>query len=272
MASFVFMEKNGLPLIMIPEWSAEGVDMCFTTRRGGCSSGAYSTMNLGLHVSDGPGAVLENRTRLVAAFGGELRDAVSCEQIHGAEVCRITSADRGKGMFALESALPGFDAMITDQPGLFMLSFYADCVPVYFYDPTHRVIGLAHCGWKGTMGRIAVRTLSALRESFGTDPNQIKVFVGPGIGPCCFVIQPELAEKVKAEFDWGPEMIVEHESGIITWDLQETNHRLLAGCGVDPENISVCRLCTVCRADLFYSYRRDHGTTGRMGALLSLRY
>lgn len=264
--------RGELQLITHPEWACDGVDMAFSTRMGGVSRGVYASLNLGLHVGDDPALVLENRARIMAVFGRSLGEAVCCEQVHGYKVARVGSADRGRGALDLESAIPGCDALVTDEPGVYLMSFYADCFPVYFYDPQHRAIGLAHCGWKGTMGRIAAHTLNAMQEAYGTVTAQVEVFIGPGIGPSCFIIQPDLKDKVEVELSELHDIITEAENGTITWDLPETNRQILLQAGVRAEHIKVCSICTACNTDRFYSYRREVGLTGRMAALLGLKY
>ncbi|NMC27558.1 MAG: polyphenol oxidase family protein, partial [Syntrophomonadaceae bacterium] len=185
---------------------------------------------------------------------------------------KVTVRDKGRGAFELDSAIPDCDALITDQAGLWLLSFYADCVPVCFFDPVRRAIGVAHCGWKGTMDRIAHKTLSHMQVEYGTSPDQVRVFIGPGIGPCCFVIQADLKNKVEAEFRGWHDIMTFDAEGKITWNLPETNRRMLIAGGVRIDNIIMCEVCTACNPQIFYSYRKEQGRTGRMGALLGLKY
>jgi len=272
MPEWNYREKNGIRIVTVPEWSQAGAEVAFTTRWGGVSSGNYAALNLGLHVGDQRDRVLENRSRLLQIFDADLRDAVCCEQVHGCRVAKVTVRDQGRGAFDLDSAIPDCDAMITDQVGLWLLSFYADCIPVCFYDPVHRSIGVAHCGWKGTMDRIADKTLRRMQVEYGTSADQVQVFIGPGIGPCCFVIQPDLQSQVEAEFHGWHDIMTVDADGKITWNLPETNRRMLIAGGVRSGNIAMCEVCTACHPKVFYSYRREQGNTGRMGALLGLKY
>jgi len=271
MSHWDYQSKDGLQIITIPEWLQSDINIAFTCRRGGVSQGIYESLNLGLHVGDKDELVIENRRRLLRQFDASLDQAVCCQQIHGNQVLRVLEDDRGRGSQRLDDVLTDADAMVTDVPGIYLLNFYADCVPVYFWDSEHRSIGSAHCGWKGTMGRIAVNTLQAMHVSFGTDIAKVQIFIGPSIGPCCYHIQPDLATQVKNQFGEMTGIItVDQDSGYY-WDLQGTNQQQLQQCGVPLENIVVCRLCTSCRTDLFYSYRQEHGVTGRMGALIGIK-
>lgn len=267
-----YFHNNGIEYISLPKWLDQGVDLAFSTRHGGVSSGVFNSLNMGLHVGDGDDAVIENRRRILEIFHSPLTNGVCCQQVHGHDVIRVNSNDRGKGAFKLGQVLADCDAMITNTPGVYLMSFYADCVPIYFWDHVHRVIGTAHGGWKGTMGGIAVNTLQSMSEEYGSSPSEVEVFIGPGIGPCCFEIQPDLAAKVNAEFKSLHDIITMDSGGAYTWDLQETNRQLLINSGVEPSRIYVCRLCTACHTDKFYSYRRENGETGRMGAIIGLRY
>jgi YfiH family protein len=271
MMQWKWFNKGGINYISLEDWLSEGVNLAFSARQGGVSEGVYNSLNMGLHVGDQPGLVLENRSRYLNIFDARLDDVVCCQQVHGNHVTRIDRIDRGRGARDLEDAVIGCDSMITNSPGVYLLSFYADCVPVYFYDPVNRAIGMAHCGWKGTLGKIAPNTLAAMNREYNTSPDDVRIFIGPGIGPCCFEVQPDLAAKVNAEFNILHDIIINKNKGIFTWDLQETNNQLLINCGVKPSHICVCRLCTSCNIENFYSYRKEKSNTGRMGALLGLQ-
>jgi len=261
----------GLDVITVDSWNAQGIVAAFSTRRGGISARPFDTLNLGLHVGDAQDVVLSNRESYVNIFALHLDMLVCCEQVHGSEVIRVSQADRGRGARMHSQALPGADAMISDTPGLFMMALYADCIPVYFFDPRKRAVGLAHSGWKGTMAQIAVNTIRAMHDEFGSMPEDMNLFIGPGIGSCCFAIQADLAERVRRDFRHLSDILYTDGDGGCKWDLKETNRQLLVNCGVKAENITVCDLCTACNPQLFYSYRRDKGRTGRMGALLGIR-
>ena len=265
-----FFTRNNIQFLSLQDWLNEGVNAAFSTRHGGVSGGVYSSLNMGLHVDDRNELVLENRKRFLSVFDAQLDNAVCCQQVHGNVVTRVERKDQGRGAHELAAAIPNSDAMITNARGVYLLSFYADCVPVYLYDPVNRAIGIAHCGWKGTMGRIALHTLTALQKEYGTSAQDVQVFIGPGIGPCCFQIQSDLAAKVNAEFPSLHDIIIYDNTRFYSWNLQETNRQLLIEGGVKAAHISTCELCTACHTEIFYSHRREKGETGRMGALIGL--
>lgn len=271
MSSWTSEIRDEIAYIKIADWEAMGVDAIFSGRLGGDSLPPYKSLNLALHVGDEPETVLINRFRLMQVLGASAMQMVCCQQVHGTRAKRATRSDAGCGALDQTSAIPDCDALLTNNPGIFLTEFFADCFPLYFFDPVRRVVALAHAGWKGTIGRIAGNTLQEMNRCFDCRYEDIKVFIGPGIGPCCFEIQPGLAHRVAGEFPDRPQLLSSAE-GRTTWDLASTNIAILAGMGVKPENIGNCGLCTSCHPELFYSYRRDGGITGRMGAVIGLRW
>jgi YfiH family protein len=130
---------------------------------------------------------------------------------------------------------------------------------------------MVHSGWKGTMQRIAEKAVSVMQREYDSQASDLWAAIGPGIGDCCFEISPALADEVKIKFP-DYEDIIKIESGRCCWNLASTIRQMLVQTGLDPGNISIGSLCTACNPDLFFSYRRDKGMTGRMGALLNLTY
>ena len=256
--------------VFVPKWRSSGVENLFTARVGGVSEGHYASLNLGLHVADEKPLVQENRKILAQALGVPLERLVCCEQVHGTNVFKVSSADAGRGVLDYETAIRETDALITQEEDLYLTLFFADCVPVFFYDPVHRAVGLAHGGWKGAWGRISSAVTAAMGEEFGCRAEDIEAWIGPGIGACCFEIGDDLAEKVAARDGWG-EFLSKREDGRTVWDLKETHRRILLESGLKPEHIAVSAECTSCLAPAFFSYRRDGGITGRMAALIGIR-
>jgi YfiH family protein len=269
---WIFMKDGPIEYINLPEWKKQGAVAAFSTRRGGKSLYPYESLNLGLHVGDDSETALNNRVDFCRILGIEAAEVVACQQVHGTGVMRVGRAQAGKGMFSYHSSLPNIDAMITDEPRLGLLTFYADCIPVYFLDPVRRAIGIAHCGWKGTMGRLAGHTASAMQDAFGSEIADIQAFIGPGIGGCCYDIGEELAERVKVEFSAYFNDIIENKRPGYRWDLALNNRLILEEVGVLPDNILSCDLCTACLTEYFFSYRAENSITGRMGALIYLEY
>lgn len=268
--SWTWQENKGVKYISIPEWNRQGVRMGFSARQGGCSESPYESLNLGLHVGDDREKVIANRQALVDVFAVSLEQMVCCQQVHGKEVALVDANAAGRGSVIYDTALPGCDAMVCNTPGLLLATFYADCFPVFFFDPVKRAVALAHSGWKGVMGRIVVETLNKMARDFGSKPQDIQVFIGPGIQKCCFEVQPDLANKVRQEFSSMTDIIYNKESEH-RWDLPETIRQTLMQAGITEPNLLNCGLCTSCCTDLFYSYRRENAVTGRMAAIIGLK-
>ena len=255
----------------IPEWREQGAENLFTARTGGCSKPPYASLNLGLHVADDAGDVLQNRRIIAEELGILPEKMVFCEQVHGTGVRRVTAAEAGRGAFSHADAIPGTDALITNEKGLYLVLLYADCIPLFFFDPAVPAVGLAHGGWKGTWGEIGVKTAEAMAEAFGCEMERLQCWIGPGIGPCCFEIGDDLAEKVRRRDGWSAFINRREEDGKALWDLKETHRQMLLKSGLKPENIILSPECTACSTDTFFSYRREEGRTGRMAAILGLR-
>lgn len=272
MKDWMTYKNNEFEFLSIESWLQAGANMAFSTRQGGVSEEPFRSCNLGLHVGDNAELVLANRALFLQAFQADLGQAVCCQQVHGDKVLKINKKHKGRGAFQYDQSLPDCDAMITNEPGIYLLTFYADCQPVYFFDPVHRAVGIAHSGWKGTMDRIAVKTLCAMQQEYASRSEELFIAIGPGIGSCCFEVAADLAHKVELAFYDFRDIIYHKESTSIYWDLSATNRQMMIKQGVKPEHISTADLCTSCHPESFFSYRRDKGKTGRMGALIALEY
>ncbi|MDD2619932.1 MAG: peptidoglycan editing factor PgeF [Syntrophomonadaceae bacterium] len=271
MPKWIWDKFNNIEYITIPAWVKQGINIAFTSHLGGLSSYPYQSLNLGLHVGDQKEKVIKNRQQILQLFSSDLNHMVSCEQVHSANVALVDQSLAGRGARDLASALPDCDALICSTPGLVLATFYADCFPIFFFDPVKRTVAVAHSGWKGTMGRIAGFALEKMQLAGGSYPENVEVLIGPGIESCCFNIQAELAVRVQQEFPSFTDIIYsEHDRYF--WDLKNTIRQTLLQSGCLPANISTCDLCTSCHPELFFSYRRESGTTGRMGAFIGLKY
>lgn len=263
---FARRSRAGINVWQAEAWASLDVIHAISDRHGGVSAPPYGSLNLGLHVGDDEQAVLENRRRFAHALNVDADALVVGEQVHGTTVAVVTAEQRGRGAMDRANALPGVDALVTDVPGVVLFGLFADCVPVLLYDPRRRVVGLAHAGWKGTVGRIAQRTVRMLADAFGTRPADCHAAIGPAIGPCCFEVGEEVADRFRAA---NPELVLESTDRPRV-DLWEANACQLREAGIAPERISVARLCTRCLQAVFFSHRGDGGRTGRMAAAIGL--
>lgn len=255
----------------VASWSGlEGVQAGYTTRHGGVSTGPYASLNLGYHVGDDSERVTVNRERVTAAFGVPLEQWVVGEQVHGRHVHLVTERDAGRGSRDHTTAVPATDGLVTRVPGLVLTACFADCVPVLFYDPVHRAVGLAHAGWRSTVQGTSLAVLEAMQESFSTRPADCLVAIGPHIGSCCYQVGEDVVQALAAAFPHFWTRVVAVRNGRRYADLGETNSLALAAAGVPEGQITTAGICTACRHDLFYSYRAAGGTTGRFAACIRL--
>lgn len=222
-----------------------------STRVGGVSRGAYASLNLGSNTADSPDDVHENRRCYFSALGYAEDDIAVPGQVHGETIALVEK--------------PGFyaetDGLITNTPGVLLTIQTADCLPVFLVDPVQRAIGLFHAGWRGTAGAIVTQGIEKMVRTFGTLPENLRAAIGPGIGPCCFAVGPDVLKHFP-----------QHSVGERHVDLWAANKQQLVASGIKNVYISKKSICTYCQQNLFYSHRRDQGVTGRMMAALGLNF
>lgn len=240
----------------------------FSTRIGGVSSvseGGKNELNIGLHVDDSTENVLENRRRFASTLGIEAGDIVAGEQVHGTNIRRVTGDDLGKGALSYGSSIEGTDGLITNEPGVPLLGFYADCTPIYLLDPVHKAIGLFHGGWKGTVGNIAGKGVDMMTAEFGSYPGDMVAFIGPRIDASCYEVGAEVIDRLRIEgLDKPPYLMDENRVS-----LSAINKYFLEKKGV--RKIEIVPFNTGCNLELFFSHRMEKGKTGRMGALFMIK-
>jgi len=245
-----------------------GVVQGFTTRQGGVSVAPYDSLNLGAHVGDSLEHVSINRARLCGDLGFDMSRVALAEQVHGDGVAHVVSGS--------EQPVVGADALITDTPNLLLMLFFADCVPVFVYDPKHKAIGLAHAGWRGAAGNIVGKTISAMRDNFGTHPSDCFVAVGPCIAGDSYEVGVDVADKFRnltAGGESGSANVVmprDELAGTYNLDLRQVIFLQALQTGVRADQIAVCDEDTFRNRRDFFSFRRD-GATGRMAAFLGMR-
>jgi YfiH family protein len=279
-----WQQRDGLSYLILEAFAQTGlVRHAFSGRSGGASKFPYDSLNLCLHVGDEPSAVLANRQRLAAVLETEAAKIVVPAQVHSDRVAVVGSQEQGLGAQDLTTAISRTDALVTEEPGVMLCTVYADCVPIFILDPVRPAIGLAHAGWKGTLLKIAEKTLQRMQQAFGTLPADCLVGIGPAIGPCCYQVDLNLRQKFAAAYPGKKIFVsaaVDGTKECQKWsnnveysylDLGEANRQGLLASGVKPERIWKAGLCTRCHPADFYSYRgAEGGTTGRMGALIAL--
>lgn len=260
-------EVDGVVFYTIPSFEKEGIKHLFTTRIGGVSKGCYESLNLSLNRYDRKEEIYQNFHRICGAGGFDYDALVLSDQVHGDRIVKVGVKDKGKGL-SRESDITNADGLMTCDKGVTLVTFYADCVPLFFYDRVNKAIALSHSGWKGTALRIAQKTLAAMGKEYGTKPEDCIVAIGPSIGICCY----EVGDDVIRQFQdiETPTPVFQYKgNGKWMLDLQKINYYLFTEAGVPDENITISGICTSCNHD-FYSYRRDRGITGSMAAFMQL--
>lgn len=264
----------------------------FTSKNGGVSDGCFASLNMGFSTGDDRSKVEENRRRMFDFIGEESYCEVAPHQVHRAEIACIRAEDivrleeiQEGDVFSHEMessrvkrgqklSFPDTDAAVTDVSNVILTSLHADCLPVWLYDPKRHAAGLAHAGWRGTRADIAANTALKMCGEFGCHMEDIRAVIGPGISKCCFEVGPEVVEEFSSMlgedvfFGSGQTYVIDDQNGKYHLDLKAVNRELLLRAGI--KHIDVTAYCTCCSDDLFYSYRRDGGTTGRMCAGIML--
>ena len=245
----------------------------FSTRLGGASKGRFATMNFSYSRKDDPADVLENFTRMADTLGVERDRMVVSYQTHTTNVRRVTREDEGKGVIR-ERDYRNVDGLITDVPGITLVTFYADCVPLYLVDPVHHAIGLSHSGWRGTVRRMGQVTMDAMKEAFGTRPEDVTACIGPSICRDCFEVGEEVAEAFADAFDPKYRDALYRANakpGKYQLDLWKANEIIFQEAGVPKEQIHTTNICTMCNSDYLFSHRRVGEERGNLAAFLSIR-
>ncbi len=271
MATKINIAANGVKYITFEILSKAGLKHGFSTCVGGVSAASYQSMNLGFNRGDSYENVIENHRLFSEAVGYDYKKTVLSDQIHGAKIVHVTEADAGCGMNG-EGGIKDADGLITDVCGLPIMTFYADCVPLFFYDPVKRVIAAAHSGWRGTVcgiGRIMVDTLAA---DNGCRREDILAVIGPSICKSCYEVSEDVIEQFAGVF---PEHVldiiaVKNDKGKYMLDLWGANEYILKTAGISKEHLETSGLCTYHNPELMISHRKTGGIRGSMAGVLVL--
>ena len=263
---FVEKQKDGVVFMTAPNIK---VRHAFTTRLGGVSKGYLESLNLGEHRGDAPENVRENYRRLGEAAGLDTARVVFPRQVHSNIVRTVTGAD----VHTLFDPVPyEADGLVTAEPGLTLIAFTADCVPVLLCDREHGVCGAVHAGWRGSVADILKNAVEAMC-ALGAEVPCIAAAIGPAIGKCCFEVGPEVPEAASAYLGGDLDGLCfphpEHP-GKYLLDLRGANARRLRQLGLLQENIAVSEECTMCLHEKYWSHRWTQGRRGNQGALIAL--
>ncbi len=265
--NYILHENGSRRFLTFPMFDKyDGLKHLFTTRHGGVSGGYVSSWNLGAKELDTEENILRNFEILADTLGIRADEMVRTQQTHTTNIRVVTRDDAGKGV-TRERGYTDIDGLVTDEKGLAIITTHADCNAVFFYDPVKRVIGLAHSGWRGTLGGISAEMIRIMKERYGSDPGDIVCGIGPALCMDCFEVDPDVAEAFISK-DPAYREFMEERPLKFHIDLKRIIRHDLEMSGVSPQNISDMGLCTKCHKDVFYSHRGHHGKRGLMAAAM----
>ena len=259
---------DSIEYLTFPVLSGTGmVGHLFTTRLGGVSTGDCAAMNLSFTRGDDREAVLENYRRICGVLGVSPQDVAASVQTHTTNIRHVTAADKGKGVVRPQD-YQDIDGLITDEPGVVLACFFADCVPLYFVDPVKRAIGLAHSGWRGTVDGMGACMVKRMAETFGSRPSDCIAAIGPSICRDCYEVSEDVASQFAVRFDGTQVVTPGREPGKYQLDLWLANKLILMRAGIPENQISVTDICTCHNPDYLFSHRASHGRRGNLAAFL----
>jgi YfiH family protein len=231
-----------------------------STRHGGVSPAPFATLNLSRFIGDDEKNVTINLERLHAALALDATTTVEASQAQADRVALVDSRHRG-------TRISEVDALLTNAPGIPLLLRYADCVPIFFFDPIQRAVGIAHAGWRGTVMQIVAKTARTMFDAFGTRPRDLTAYLAPSIGPCCYRVDADVIARVRAAFDDADALLIAQPDGT-HFDLWQANAQQLSALGI--EQIEIAQVCTAHHTEDWYSWRAERGKTGRFEAIIAI--
>lgn len=265
-------ESNGVYYFQFPLLEKSGIVMHgFSTKIGGVSKGVYAQMNLGVSRGDDPEAVLENYRRIANVLHMPWERMVLSHQTHTTNIRVVTGKDAGAGLVKKRD-YENVDGLITNIPNLPLVTFYADCVPLYFVDPVHRAIGLSHSGWRGTVNRMGQCTVEAMKAEYHSRPEDILACIGPSICSECYEVGEEVAQEFEKAFlpAQNEQILKQKPDGKYLLNLWKANEIILLEAGIKKEHLVITDVCTKCNPDLLYSHRVMGNQRGNLAAFLCL--
>ena len=265
-------EKNGVTYLTFPLLERAGLIHGFTTRLGGVSTGDCASMNLSFTRGDREEDVRENYKRIGQALGIDMSKAVLSHQVHKTEIFVAGKEDQGRGVDPSQERLFEIDGLMTKEEGIPLVTFFADCVPLLFYDPKKKVIASSHSGWRGPVEKIGAKTVKKMEQEFGCKPEDILAVIGPSICQDCYEVSEDVAKEFERVFtrEEYEEMILDKKNGKYQLDLWKANEDILLGSGIEKKHLAVTDLCTCCNPEFLFSHRASHGRRGNLSAILCL--
>jgi YfiH family protein len=271
LAGFYWRELDGLQALICTPLEKAGFVNGFSTRVGGASPMPENALNLAGFNEDTAENILENRRRFLKLFPNESGEwaLAGCWQVHGSEVRLIQSRSEAKPAEDARGDTIYCDAIVSNAPGVLVGVKTADCVPILFGDPKTGAFAAVHAGWRGTLATVATKALGRMCAEYGARPGDVRVAIGPAAGSCCYEVGGDVIDGFTNAFPLQ-DLFTETRAGHACINLLEANRTQLISAGVETAHIHIAPLCTMCRTDLFFSYRREKNVHGKVGRLMSV--
>lgn len=267
-AGFYWRELDGVRALICAPLEADGFVNGFSTRLGGVSEMPKDALSLAGFNDDAAENILENRRRFLKLFPGDWALA-GCWQVHGADVRVVESAAEAKPAENERGDTIYCDVIVSDAQGVLAGVKTADCVPILIGDPVTGGFAAVHAGWRGTLATAAVVGVDRLVQQYGSRPENLRVAIGASAGPCCYEVGTDVIDAFTNRFS-GANLFQTTRPGHAKIDLLKANRDQLESAGVLPERIHIAPICTMCRTDLFFSYRKEKNLHGKVGRLMAV--
>ena len=268
-AGFYWRELDGVRALVCAPLEDDGFVNGFSTRGGGVSEMPDASLNLAGFNEDAAENILENRRRFLKLFPGRWVLA-GCWQVHGADVRVVNTVEEAKPAENTRGETVYCDVIVSNADGVLAGVKTADCVPILIGDPLTRSFAAVHAGWRGTLATVVMLGVKRLKEEYGAKPENLRVAIGASAGPCCYEVGTEVIDAFTNRFGSGADLFTTTRPGHALVDLLKANRDQLESAGVLPERIHIAPICTMCRTDLFFSYRKEKNLHGKVGRLMGV--
>jgi len=268
-AGFYWRESDGVRALVCAPLEQDGFVNGFSTRIGGVSEMPANALSLAGFNEDAAENILENRRRFLKLFPGKW-ELAGCWQVHGADVRVVQTAEEAKPAENQLGETIFCDVIVSNADGVLAAVKTADCVPILLGDPVSGAFAAVHAGWRGTLAGAVVVGVERLAKEYDAKPEDLRVAIGASAGPCCYEVGSEVIEAFTKRFADGEKLFTETRPGHAMVDLLMANRDQLESAGVLPERIHTAPICTMCRTDLFFSYRKEKSLHGKVGRLMAV--
>jgi purine-nucleoside/S-methyl-5'-thioadenosine phosphorylase / adenosine deaminase len=268
-AGFYWRAVDGVRALVCAPLEEDGFTNGFSARLGGVSSMPHGALNLAGFNEDAAENILENRRRFLKLFAGDWRMA-GCWQLHGTDVRLVKDTADAQPAENASGETVYCDAVVSDASSVLAAIKTADCVPILIGDAKTGSFAAVHAGWRGTFAGIALYALERLGKEYNAQPHDLRIAIGPAAASCCYEVGSEVIDGFSERFPQAEDLFIATREGHARIDLLKANRDQLIVAGVDSGRIHIAPLCTMCRTDLFFSYRREKNAHGKVGRLMAV--